>query len=68
VPANTDPKILGTLNEAINAIVQTPDVQKKLTDMGFDPISGSQAQADALFKAEVTKWGDMVKALGLSIK
>ena len=68
VPANTDPKILGTLNEAINAIVQTPDVQKKLTDMGFDPISGSQAQADASFKAEVIKWGDMVKALGLSIK
>ena len=48
--------------------MQTPDVQKKLTDMGFDPIAGSQTEADALFKAEVAKWGDMVKALGLSIK
>ena len=36
--------------------------------MGFDPITGTQAQADAMFAAEVKKWGDMVKALGLSIK
>jgi tripartite-type tricarboxylate transporter receptor subunit TctC len=67
-PAKTDPQILTTLNATINEIVQTPDVQKKLTDMGFDPITGSQAQADAMFAAEVKKWGDMVKALGLTIK
>ncbi|MGB6444914.1 MAG: tripartite tricarboxylate transporter substrate-binding protein, partial [Xanthobacteraceae bacterium] len=67
-PAKTDPQILATLNATINDIVQTPDVQKKLTDMGFDPITGSQAQADAMFAAEVKKWGDMVKALGLTIK
>jgi hypothetical protein len=36
--------------------------------MGFDPIFGTPAQADAMFAAEVKKWGDMVKALGLSIK
>jgi tripartite-type tricarboxylate transporter receptor subunit TctC len=67
-PAKTDPQILATLNGAINAIVQTPEVQKKLTDMGFDPITGPPAQADAMFKAEVDKWGKMVKALNLSIK
>jgi hypothetical protein len=48
--------------------VQTPEVQKKLTDMGFDPITGPPAQAEAMFKAEVEKWGNMVKALALSIK
>jgi tripartite-type tricarboxylate transporter receptor subunit TctC len=67
-PAKTDPQILATLNGVINAIVQTPDVQKKLTDMGFDPITGTPAQAEAMFKAEVEKWGNMVKALNLSIK
>ncbi|HTC06173.1 MAG TPA: tripartite tricarboxylate transporter substrate-binding protein, partial [Xanthobacteraceae bacterium] len=67
-PAKTDPQILAALNGAINAIVQTPEVQKKLTDMGFDPITGPPAQADAMFKAEVEKWGNMVKALNLSIK
>lgn len=67
-PAKTDPKILTALNGAIDDIVQSPDVRKKLTDMGFDPIAGSQSEADAMFAAEVAKWGKMVKALGLSIK
>jgi tripartite-type tricarboxylate transporter receptor subunit TctC len=67
-PAKVDPKILQTLNGAVNDIVKTPDIQKKLDDMGFEPISGTQAQADAMMAAEVKKWSDMVKALGLSIK
>jgi tripartite-type tricarboxylate transporter receptor subunit TctC len=67
-PARTDPQIVAALNSTINDIVQTPDVQKKLADMGFDPITGSAAQADAMFHAEVAKWGRMVTALGLSIK
>jgi len=67
-PSKTDPQALATLNAAINEIVGTPDVQKKLADMGFDPITGTPAQADAMFAGEVKKWGDMVKALGLSIK
>jgi tripartite-type tricarboxylate transporter receptor subunit TctC len=67
-PAKTDPQIVATLNGAINDIVQTPEVQKKLADMGFDPITGTPAQADAMFHTEVGKWGQMVTALGLSIK
>jgi tripartite-type tricarboxylate transporter receptor subunit TctC len=67
-PAKTDPKVLATLNETIDAVIKTSDVQKRLIDFGFEPIVGSQADADALFNAEVDKWGKMVKALGLSIK
>ena len=53
---------------AIGETIKTAEVHKKLTDMGFDPIAGTQPQADALFNAEVAKWGKMVSALGLSIK
>jgi tripartite-type tricarboxylate transporter receptor subunit TctC len=67
-PAKTDPQILGLLNAAIGDIVKTPEVQKKLADMGFDPIAGTQSAAEAMFNAEIKKWGDMVRALGLSIK
>ena len=68
VPAKTDQRIVAALNETINAIVQTPDVKKKLDDMGFDPLVGSPEQANTMFHAEVEKWGKMVSALGLSIK
>jgi tripartite-type tricarboxylate transporter receptor subunit TctC len=67
-PAKTDPKILATLNAAINDIIKTPAVQKKLVDLGFDPIVSSQPEAEALFNSEIDKWGQMVKALGLSVK
>jgi tripartite-type tricarboxylate transporter receptor subunit TctC len=67
-PAKTDPKILATLNNAINDTIKTPEVQKRLIDLGFEPMVGSQAQANATFNAEIDKWGKMVKALGLSIK
>ena len=67
-PAKTDRQIIATLNAAIDAIVQSPEVRTRLAALGFDPITGSPAQADAMFASEVRKWGDMVKALGLSIK
>jgi tripartite-type tricarboxylate transporter receptor subunit TctC len=67
-PAKTDPKIVAALNGAINDIVKSPDVTRKLTDMGFNPITGAPADADTLFNGEVDKWGKMVTALGLSIK
>ena len=67
-PAKTDPKILAALNSAINDTIKTPAVQKKLVDLGFDPIVSSQQEADALFRSEIDKWGKMVKTLGLSVK
>jgi len=67
-PAKTDPQIINTLNAAINETIRNPEVRKKLDTIGFDPIEGTPAQAEAMFNAEVTKWGDMVKALNLTIK
>jgi tripartite-type tricarboxylate transporter receptor subunit TctC len=67
-PAKTDPQIIATLNTAINDTIKNPDVQQKLATIGFDLIQGSPAQAETMFKAEVTKWGEMVKALNLTIK
>ncbi len=67
-PAGTDPQVVAKLNEAVNNTIKDADVQQKLATIGFDPINGSPAQAEAMFKAEVNKWGEMVKALNLSIK
>lgn len=66
-PANTDAQTVNTLNAAIEGVMKDPALQQKLIAIGFDPMSGSQAQADAMFKAEVTKWGTMVTALNLTM-
>jgi tripartite-type tricarboxylate transporter receptor subunit TctC len=66
-PAKTDPAIVSKLNAAVEEVINDPAVQKNLQTIGFDPIRQSPAEADAYFKSEVTKWGGMVKELGLSI-
>lgn len=66
-PGKTDPKIIAALNAAINDTIQSPAVREKLTSIGFDPMTGTPDEAEALFKAEVDKWGKMVKALDLKI-
>ena len=67
-PAKTDPQIIMTLNAAMNDILKSEAAAKRLADMGFDPITDAPSDADAMFAAEIKKWGAMVTALGLSIK
>jgi len=66
-PANTNPEIVTKLNATIEEVMKDPQLLQKLTLIGFDPINGSQAQAESYFRAEVEKWGKMVKTLALSI-
>jgi tripartite-type tricarboxylate transporter receptor subunit TctC len=67
-PAKTDPKVVASLNEAINETVRSATVRERLGAIGFDPIAGSPSQAQAMFESEIRKWGAMVKALGITVK
>lgn len=66
-PAGTPPDVVTKLNATVDEVMKDPAVRQKLTSIGFDPINGSQAQAESFFRAEVTNWGKMVTTLGLSI-
>ena len=67
-PAKIDPAIASKLNATIEEVMKDPQLRNRLTSIGFDPIDGTQAQAESYFRSEVEKWGKMVKTLGLSIK
>lgn len=66
-PAGTNPEVVSKLNATVEEVMKDPALLQKLTSIGFDPIHGSQAQAESYFRAEVAKWGKMVQTLGLSI-
>jgi hypothetical protein len=40
-------------------------VVARLAPLGLEPIDGSPADAQALFKAEIDKWTDMVNSIGV---
>jgi tripartite-type tricarboxylate transporter receptor subunit TctC len=67
VSAKTPPDVIAKLHSAIDAIVQGADIQQRLASLGFDPVTGTQSQAQAMFRAEVAKWGKMVTTLGLTV-
>lgn len=68
VPAKTPPAVAARLNAAIDEIVKQAEVRERFAALGFDPVNGSQADADKRFKAEIAQWGKMVTALGLKVE
>ena len=67
VPEKTPPDVIAKLHDAIDTIVKQADIQERLASLGFDPVTGTQSDAQSMFKSEVAKWGKMVTALGLTV-
>jgi tripartite-type tricarboxylate transporter receptor subunit TctC len=66
-PAGTPPDIVRRLNAEIVKIINTPDVQKKLLDLGAEPVANSADEFGAFVKNEVVKWADVVKKSGAKV-
>lgn len=65
VPAKTPREIIMTINAAMAKTLKLPDVARRLNDVSFT-IVGDQPEDFAEFlKAEVDKWGKIVRELGL---
>jgi tripartite-type tricarboxylate transporter receptor subunit TctC len=64
VPAGTPPEIAQKLNEAINRALQSPDVRERLDQLAFEPVGGPQPEFAAYVKAEIAKWGNVVRQTG----
>jgi tripartite-type tricarboxylate transporter receptor subunit TctC len=66
-PAGMPPEIVRRLNTEIVKIINTPDVQKKLLDLGAEPVANSPEEFAAFVRTEVVKWGDVVKKSGAKV-
>jgi tripartite-type tricarboxylate transporter receptor subunit TctC len=66
-PANTPAAIVKRLNTEIVKIINTPEVQEKLLLLGAEPVANSSEEFTVFVKAEVVKWGDVVKKSGARV-
>ena len=67
-PAGTPKPIIDRLNKELNAALASEDVQKRLANEGAGALPGTpQAYADDIDKEE-TKWGALVRKLGLKLE
>lgn len=66
-PAGTPAAIVNKLNQAINQALKQPDVAEKLRSEGGEVLGGSPEQFSQLLKAELPRWGEIVKRSGASL-
>ena len=64
-PAGTPAPIVQKLNDAINSAIQQPDIRERLDAVAFDPLGGSQQHVADYVKAEIIKWGKVVRDTGV---
>jgi len=63
-PAGTPSAVVHKLNESVNRALQSADLRERLEANGFDPVGGSLDQTAEYVKAEIVKWGKVVRETG----
>jgi tripartite-type tricarboxylate transporter receptor subunit TctC len=64
-PAGTPPAIVDRLNKSIAQILKDPDTAQQLADKGIQVVGDTPQEFAAVIKADVAKWGVVVKAAGI---
>ena len=64
-PAGTPPRIVESLNLALNRALRAADVRAWLDKQGLEPIGGTPEAFDAEIRADFDKWGKVTRRLGI---
>ncbi len=63
-PAGVPKPVVDTLNRALNEAFRAPEVSTKLGAVGVDLVTSTPEQFAAYVRAEIPKWGQVVKVSG----
>ena len=66
-PARLPGSIVTSVNTELNKALATPELRKKLEDQGLDVTPGTSEQFGKLIRADITKWGRVVKESGAKL-
>ena len=64
-PAKTPREIVMRINQALNRATQTAEVRSTMEERGAEMFQGTPEQFHAFVKAEIDKWGPVVKRAGV---
>jgi tripartite-type tricarboxylate transporter receptor subunit TctC len=60
-PAGTPKEIVRRMHDEMAKALKAPGLAEKLTSQGMDIAGGSPEEMDAFLRAEITRWGQVVK-------
>jgi len=60
-PAGTPPEVIAKLNGALRPIIDSPEVQARFKNVGFEGFSSTPQELGDFIKAQLALWGKMIK-------
>jgi tripartite-type tricarboxylate transporter receptor subunit TctC len=67
-PPRTPAAIVAKLNAAINEVLQAPDTQSHLSLLHLQPAGGSPQRMAEIIKADVERWGAVIRAANVTLE
>jgi tripartite-type tricarboxylate transporter receptor subunit TctC len=64
-PTGTPPAVVAKLNGALRTIIDSPDVQAKFKNIGFEGFSSTPDELGTYIREQLAAWGKMVKDAGI---
>jgi tripartite-type tricarboxylate transporter receptor subunit TctC len=66
-PAGTPPAVVNRLSAEAARTLQHPEVRKRLVDIGLDPIGSSPQQFADKIRADLDKWGRVIRTANIKL-
>jgi tripartite-type tricarboxylate transporter receptor subunit TctC len=66
-PAGTPNNVVARLDAELAKAVNAPELRERFATLGVEPFSRNAEQMTVYLKAEVDKYGKIVRAIGLKI-
>jgi len=67
-PPRTPAAIVAKLNTAINEVLHAPDVQSHLGLLHLQAAGGTPQQMAEIIKADIARWGDVIRAANVTLE
>ncbi|HQZ46077.1 MAG TPA: tripartite tricarboxylate transporter substrate binding protein [Usitatibacteraceae bacterium] len=68
MPPGSPPEAVARVNREVVKFLNSPEMRKRITDMGANVVGNTPAEEAQRIKDEVEKWGRAVKAAGVSLE
>jgi tripartite-type tricarboxylate transporter receptor subunit TctC len=67
-PARTPPEIIARLNAEVAKVLALPDLKTKLSELGIEPAASTPGEFDQLIRAEIARWGKVIRAQKITLE
>jgi len=67
-PAKTPPAILARLNAEVARILELPDTKARFSELGLETAPGSPEALDRWIRAEMQRWGRVIRRQGITLE